>query len=564
MITTIGQQVEHISLLGCDYENLPEDMKNIVHECYHDLAKFCKFFLGGQFEVDFEQPHLDIINAIESGNRKVVVNASRGIGKTTILRAYIARALLYRTVRFVVYVSKSETHAIEQTENIKEAISSSERIRLFFGDIRSDYVDDSSARRNRFSSKSWVANGFSLVLPRGAKQQVRGLNWVKSEKSFRPDLWVYDDLEDDEEVDNETLRKKLREWFYGSAMKAVPQHHKNWNVIYIDTLKHEDALLKRILDADDWYSVRTSYVKEEGEDSEGNPIYIATAPGFKSQEDINEDVRVHRKNKNMDIFAREVLGRPTAKEDQSFRRSMFKYYSEKDIEHMSFFLSGLPVTAVILDPAKTVKSHNAQSGIVVWTIDTWGRRLFLREARGVYYYPDQIYEDLFRTCARYNAEVLAYEETGLSEFITQPLQDHFNAMLMEYDDYTGPEIVKVNPKRMMESDEGQKVLRGKASRVTWGLMPYYRQGIVWHNAEGLADYEDQLLAVPRPARWDIIDAAAYITQLMQLGYIYFPLVSSKDQALRKEGRRLNDAETFYARENLKYHNGQMSNSWRLV
>jgi len=564
MITTIGQQVEHISLLGCDYENLPEDMKNIVHECYHDLAKFCKFFLGGQFEVDFEQPHLDIINAIESGNRKVVVNASRGIGKTTILRAYIARALLYRTVRFVVYVSKSETHAIEQTENIKEAISSSERIRLFFGDIRSDYVDDSSARRNRFSSKSWVANGFSLVLPRGAKQQVRGLNWVKSEKSFRPDLWVYDDLEDDEEVDNETLRKKLREWFYGSAMKAVPQHHKNWNVIYIDTLKHEDALLKRILDADDWYSVRTSYVKEEGEDSEGNPIYIATAPGFKSQEDINEDVRVHRKNKNMDIFAREVLGRPTAKEDQSFRRSMFKYYSEKDIEHMSFFLSGLPVTAVILDPAKTVKSHNAQSGIVVWTIDTWGRRLFLREARGVYYYPDQIYEDLFRTCARYNAEVLAYEETGLSEFITQPLQDHFNAMLMEYDDYTGPEIVKVNPKRMMESDEGQKVLRGKASRVTWGLMPYYRQGIVWHNAEGLADYEDQLLAVPRPARWDIIDAAAYITQLMQLGYIYFPLVSSKDQALRKEGRRLNDAETFYAKENLKYHNGQMSNSWRLV
>ena len=564
MITTIGQQVEHISLLGCDYENLPEDMKNIVHECYHDLGKFCKFFLGGQFEVDFEQPHLDIINAIESGNRKVVVNASRGIGKTTILRAYIARALLYRTVRFVVYVSKSETHAIEQTENIKEAISSSERIRLFFGDIRSDYVDDSSARRNRFSSKSWVANGFSLVLPRGAKQQVRGLNWVKSEKSFRPDLWVYDDLEDDEEVDNETLRKKLREWFYGSAMKAVPQHHKNWNVIYIDTLKHEDALLKRILDADDWYSVRTSYVKEEGEDSEGNPIYIATAPGFKSQEDINEDVRVHRKNKNMDIFAREVLGRPTAKEDQSFRRSMFKYYSEKDIEHMSFFLSGLPVTAVILDPAKTVKSHNAQSGIVVWTIDTWGRRLFLREARGVYYYPDQIYEDLFRTCARYNAEVLAYEETGLSEFITQPLQDHFNAMLMEYDDYTGPEIVKVNPKRMMESDEGQKVLRGKASRVTWGLMPYYRQGIVWHNAEGLADYEDQLLAVPRPARWDIIDAAAYITQLMQLGYIYFPLVSSKDQALRKEGRRLNDAETFYAKENLKYHNGQMSNSWRLV
>lgn len=564
MITTIGQQVEHISLLGCDYENLPEDMKNIVHECYHDLAKFCKFFLGGQFEVDFEQPHLDIINAIESGNRKVVVNASRGIGKTTILRAYIARALLYRTVRFVVYVSKSETHAIEQTENIKEAISSSERIRLFFGDIRSDYVDDSSARRNRFSSKSWVANGFSLVLPRGAKQQVRGLNWVKSEKSFRPDLWIYDDLEDDEEVDNETLRKKLREWFYGSAMKAVPQHHKNWNVIYIDTLKHEDALLKRILDADDWYSVRTSYVKEEGEDSKGNPIYIATAPGFKSQEDIDEDVRVHRKNKDMDIFAREVLGRPTAKEDQSFRRSMFKYYSEKDIEYMSFFSSGLPVTAVILDPAKTVKSHNAQSGIVVWTIDTWGRRLFLREARGVYYYPDQIYEDLFRTCARYNAEVLAYEETGLSEFITQPLQDHFNAMLMEYDDYTGPEVVKVNPKRMMESDEGQKVLRGKASRVTWGLMPYYRQGIVWHNAEGLADYEDQLLAVPRPARWDIIDAAAYITQLMQLGYIYFPLVSSEDQALRKEGRRLNDAETFYARENLKYHNGQMSNSWRLV
>ena len=55
------------------------------------------------------------------------------------------------------------------------------------------------------------------------------------------------------------------------------------------------------------------------------------------------------------------------------------------------------------------------------------------------------------------------------------------------------------------------------------LVPYYRQGYIYHNAScaTMKKYESQLLMFPRSKLWDLMDCAAYIIEMLELGERYF-------------------------------------------
>ncbi len=62
----------------------------------------------------------------------------------------------------------------------------------------------------------------------------------------------------------------------------------------------------------------------------------------------------------------------------------------------------------------------------------------------------------------------------------------------------------------------------KALRIK-ELVPYYRGGYIYHNAScaNTKKLEQQLLMFPRSALWDIMDAEAYIIEMLELGERYF-------------------------------------------
>jgi len=55
------------------------------------------------------------------------------------------------------------------------------------------------------------------------------------------------------------------------------------------------------------------------------------------------------------------------------------------------------------------------------------------------------------------------------------------------------------------------------------LVPYYRGGYIYHNAScaNTRKLEQQLLMFPRSKLWDIMDAFAYIIEMLELGERYF-------------------------------------------
>jgi len=394
---------------------------------------------------------------------------------------------------------------VKKPETINYRTFKPERDGLFcakiFGPVKPTAADGAEFDEV-FSKKAFVAYD-TLVWPRGAGQQVRGVLF----KNDRPGLIVIDDLEDPEKIENDEIRRRWYEWLYADVIKAVPRMHRNWKIVYIDTLKHEDSVLQKLLDSPEWASVRL-----EACDDNFNP----TAPHFMSKEAIEKEWLEHCNSGQTDVFFRELRNLPISTKDAAFQKDYFHYYNvPNDFNRKENDLNLLEAevqtnqnieTVVILDPAKTVKIHSAESAIIGVGIDLTNARLYVRDAISEKMYPDEIYDALFGMGVRLNAKVLGIEETSLNEFIKQPIK---NEMFRRGSFF---ELVWLKARGGMKKEHRIKE-----------LVPYYRGGYIYHNATcaTMRKLESQLLMFPRSALWDLMDCLAYIVEMLELGERYF-------------------------------------------
>jgi predicted phage terminase large subunit-like protein len=161
---------------------------------------------------------------------------------------------------------------------------------------------------------------------------------------------------------------------------------------------------------------------------------------------------------------------------------------------------------VLLDPAKTVKIHSAESAIIGIGIDLASAKVYVRDAISEKMYPDEIYDNLFGMGQMLGAKVLGIEETSLNEFIKQPIK---NEMFRRGSFF---ELVWLKARGGMKKEHRVKE-----------LVPYYRGGYIYHNASCayIKKLEQQLLMFPRSALWDMMDCLAYLIEMLELGERYF-------------------------------------------
>jgi len=464
-------------------------------------------FFPERFYMPFAEPvHGKIFNLIDGPDQKVAIAAPRGWGKTSIVAlALMARYILFNHTGFICYINKSHDAASLQTENLRRELVTNKMIKHFFGDFKGRDVAKTEFEET-FSKKAWVAYN-TLVWPRGAGQQVRGVLF----KNDRPGLIIIDDLEDPQKINNEDIRKAWYEWLYADVIKAVPRLHKNWKIVYIDTLKHEDSVLQKLLESPEWASIRLEACDDE---------FNSTAPQFMSNADIQKEWQEHLDSGQTDVFFRELRNLPISTKDSAFQRDYFKYYNitsneskrEEDLNVLDVEVQNNQniETVVILDPAKTVKIHSAESAIIGIGIDLNSARLYVRDAISEKMYPDEIYDALFGMGIRLGAKVLGIEETGLAEFIKQPIK---NEMFRRGSFF---ELI------WLKARGGSNGEKGKTLRIK-ELVPYYRGGYIYHNAANAAikKLEQQLLMFPRSRLWDLMDCLAYIVEMLELGERYF-------------------------------------------
>jgi hypothetical protein len=459
------------------------EIQHLLAQCCLSTKLTAQVLFPEIFSSPFSSLHDQIFDLVDSGEKYIAIAAPRGIGKTSIARTVAAKGILFRDVSFVLYISQSSTFAEMQTENLKRDMRTTSLVREVFGDIKmssADTLDDT------FSRLAWVAFGSTLVLPRGAGQQVRGANWNNN----RPQLIIVDDLEKADEVGNEENRKNLKRWFFSDLLRCVNKYNNDWRFIYIDTIKHEDSLLQNLVSHPDWASLTLEIC---GDDMKSN------APEYMSDEDIAKEYRAYEEAGMLDSFFMELRNIPIATTDASFRREYFKYYED---DYKLDDNTGLE-NVVILDPAKTTKPHSAESAIIGIGIDKTAGTIYIRDLHAAKLHPDEMVNQAIAMVQRLKARVLAVEVTSLNEFITYPIKTELARQNVNV------EFIELNAR-------GSKIEK----RVP-ALIPFYRRGQIFHNRAVTGPLEQQLLSFPKCRRFDCIDAEAYIVELLEVGMKYF-------------------------------------------
>lgn len=513
-------------------------------ECAASLKVHCLVFHGSspdekgrrRFYRPFSRAHEQFFEAWDDPKvRQLLVIAHRGFGKTSLFNyAVPSQSIIFKKHKFIVPVSATSDLAIMQSENLKNDLLGNAAVLEVIGNIKSD----------TFTKERWVTNNGVMVFPRGAGQQVRGM----LHGDERPSLIICDDLEDKESVASKEGRRQMMEYFDGDLLNTVDRGRDDWRIVVVGTILHEDCLLEGLRSDPDWLALDFPLCDE---DLRSNWVSFLTDSGVRAL------YEKHKRRAELDLFAREFQNLPASKEDAVFQPAYFRYWSEapgdfgpdgSEALHVDFkdYEDDLS-TFVLVDPAKTTKTHSAYTAIVGITVifNEQGNKILIRDIVNERLHPEEIYEKTFDMADRLGAHAIGYEVTSLSEFITKPMHDTMYKRGKVYP------LVELKPRK----GEGDFTARnkGKEGRVA-ALAPYYRMGSIYHMANGSCEVlERQLIAYPHSKYWDVMDCTAYCIPMMSDGERFFQqtmetteeeqkLMEHEEQTLERRYKQLEAGE----------------------
>ena len=436
----------------------------------------------------FSKGHEELFTALDDTSiQKLVIAMPRGWGKTSIVnKAYPARSIVFQDKHYIIPISAGNDSAVEFSENLKMELLENEDLVDLFGSIKTS----GSYNQGPFSTLTWVTSTGIKIMPRGAGQKLRGRQFG----NHRPDLYIVDDLEDDEAVESEERRYKLKKWFLSAVKNSVEISDPSWRIIVIGTVLHEDSLIANLMNDErypDWHTVRLELCDED---------CVSNWPAKISDEKCREIYEEYKRDDMAEIFYREFRNIPIALNEQGFRSSYFIDYEEDDPD----MKSSDSISVVLSDPAKTMKKGSADTAIVGLTVNMRKHKMWIREVYKAKMTPGDMYDEMLNMAERINALILAPEVTALHEYVTFPLKNAMSARGAFYI------IVEVNPRQ------------GKTGpKRSAGLLPWYRGGHVRHNRTACMSLEKYLMQWPRPEKWDEIDALSGIVYVLEEGEQYF-------------------------------------------
>ena len=453
----------------------------------------------------------------------------RGFGKTTNSVARLIKKTCFRQSQFAMKIGINYDAASTVTENIKAELLGNERIRYVFGSFKAKSYDGDNptfGRKAFYLCDPLSGEPFQFIVPKGAKQTIRGANVRIKNRLVRPDDLDVDDIEDDREVLNGELRKELRDWFnsavkYCINTKKMPNPMTNrwqpgdnpswtppWRIFYQDTIKHEDANIAHILGDPDWVS-RVYPQSEFRVDADGEKRLYSLVPELLSDAVVQKEYESAKRNGHTDIHARELMCLPRSEDNSQWTRSMFKYYSEGNYRDNNRD-KGLE-RFIVIDPAKSLKTEAAHTAMLAVGADCTNGKVYFRDLVNIKCTRGDMYERAFELMASTNSWTCAIEIIG-SEDIEYTFQNEAakrGLMNIRFIFLTRGDRPAPSPDYGTGRDAAKRAL-AKC------ILPWYQNGYVYHD-DTLREsaLERQELSFPTPTEWDCLDCAGYVPRILE-------------------------------------------------
>src|SRR3990172_4982837 len=215
--------------------NSLEARKQLANE---DILFFAKYYLAKHVRTNIPQLHKEWYSFLK--NEGIVIAAPRSHAKTTVFSlVYPLYCILFQKKKYLVLISDTYQQAEEYLGSIIQELEENRRIIEDFGKI-AGYLPPSLEEKKKWTVKEIVTLTGIKVIARGWKSKLRGLKYA----GYRPDLIILDDIENDENVQSEDQRKKVRNVFYKSILNLGDTKTQ---IIVVGTILHYDSLLSNLI-----------------------------------------------------------------------------------------------------------------------------------------------------------------------------------------------------------------------------------------------------------------------------------------------------------------------------
>lgn len=398
--------------------------------------------------------------------------AFRGGAKSTLAEEAIVLAAAMQLVKSVIILGSNSDRANDRLRAIKHEIETNEKIYQLFGELMGPTWNE---------AKIVLTNGV-VMQAFGRGQSLRGVKHL----DIRPDFCFADDIEEEEHVRSPDARAETLSWFMSVVLPALD---KGARVRVNATPLDRDALPLTLAKQPNWVTrvYPIEHIDEHGERQ-------ATWPARFPLAWVDDKRREYYSLGLTHEFEREYMCKAEDPARKTFTAGMLKVEPKVRSWHPTY---------AFYDPARTVKATSATTGWACWS---WiSNRLIVWDGGAEMWKPDEIIAHMFRLDDEFSPVQIGVEETGLNEFIMQPLRQ---------EQIKRGHIIPVEP---------WNAPRGKLKFIE-SLQPYFNAGEITF-AKNLSAW-NQFLSYPT-GRIDFPNALAYAVK-MRPGQVIFDEFSSQN------------------------------------
>ena len=144
---------------------------------------------------------------------QLALGLPRGFAKTTFIKIFLLYVILYTSRTFILVCAKNQEKANAIVSDVMDFLNEP-NIRKVFGNWELGVESDN------MKVKKFGFRGRNINIVGGTVATVRGLNL----KHQRPDIMLFDDIQDRQDAESEVISKALETEMIGTAMKAKSPH----------------------------------------------------------------------------------------------------------------------------------------------------------------------------------------------------------------------------------------------------------------------------------------------------------------------------------------------------
>jgi len=219
-----------------------DDLAELVTLCAVDSGLFAKTFFPKTVRQPSAPFHQELWDLLDSNHRLVNAQVFRDGAKTSILRMYTAKRIAYGLAHTILYISKSEGHALRSVHWLRTQVDHNHAYKSVFNLSPGKKWQDAEAEIWHGTDEYPI-----WILGLGITGSIRGINL----EDFRPDLIVIDDVINEENSATDEQRNKIEDLILGALQNSLAPatESPDAKMVMLQTpLDKEDASCKALSD----------------------------------------------------------------------------------------------------------------------------------------------------------------------------------------------------------------------------------------------------------------------------------------------------------------------------